>query len=111
MSAMEWFERLAEKRILEAQQEGVFDDLPGSGRPLPPDRFARLHPELRMAARVLANCGYAPEEVDLLRGLAEARQRLRAAVSAEQRERLLREYCQAELQCNMALERHRRLFG
>ncbi|RJQ47733.1 MAG: DUF1992 domain-containing protein [Gaiellales bacterium] len=108
---MEWFERLAEKRILEAQREGAFDDLPGSGRPLPRDRFARLNPELRMAARVLANSGYAPEEVSLLKELAAARQQLGAARTAEERERLIREYSLAELRLNLALERHRRFFG
>lgn len=108
---MDWFERLAEKRIREAQEDGEFEGLPGRGRPLPPDRFARLHPELRIAARVLANSGYVPEEVSLMRDLGAIRERLAAAGTAEERERLIREYTLAELRFNMAMERHRRQFG
>lgn len=108
---MEWFEKLAEKRIREAQEEGAFDNLPGSGRPLPRDRFARLNPELRMAARVLANSGYPPVEVSLLKELAATRQRLGTARTPDERERLIREYSLAELRLNLALERHRRSFG
>jgi DnaJ homologue, subfamily C, member 28, conserved domain len=31
---MEAFERLAEQRILEAMEQGEFDNLPGAGKPL-----------------------------------------------------------------------------
>jgi hypothetical protein len=108
---MDGFERIVERRILQAQEEGVFDNLPGRGKPLPPDPFARLRPELRMAARVLANSGYAPEEVSLLKELGRARQRLGAAETVEEREKLIREYVLAELKFNVAMDRNRRIFG
>jgi len=98
---------LAERRIKQAISEGEFDNLPGAGRPLPPDRFAQLPPEMRMVARVLANSGYSPPEVGLLRELVEARERMAAAAAAE-RARMLREYSEAELRYNLAMERHRR---
>jgi hypothetical protein len=52
---------VAEEKILEAQREGAFDNLPGSGRPLPPDDEADLPPELRMAYKILKNSGYLAE--------------------------------------------------
>jgi hypothetical protein len=107
---MDWVERLAEKRILQAQEEGAFDDLPGRGVPLPPDKFARLHPEFRLVARVLANSGYAPEEVGLLRALNESRKRLDAVDNDDERTGLMREHNRAELKYNIAMERHKRLF-
>lgn len=106
---MEWMQRIAEQRILQAQREGVFDNLQGEGKPLPPDRFASLPTEVRIAARVLANSGYAPVEVDLLRVLNEARQRLRDARTSEERTLRLREYCDAELNYNLAMDRQRRM--
>lgn len=108
---MDWAERLAEQRILEAQREGVFDDLEGKGKPLPPDPFARLPGDIRLAMRVLAMAGHAPQEVGLLRELNEARRRLRVAGTADEKARWLREYCYAELKYNMAMDRHRRVFG
>jgi len=104
---MDSFYILAERRIQQAISEGEFDNLPGTGKPLPPDRFAGLDPEMRMAARVLANSGCAPPEVGLLRELSEARARLTAAAAAE-KVRLLREYSEAELRYNLAMERRRR---
>jgi type II secretory pathway component PulJ len=52
---------IAEEKILEAQREGLFDNLPGSGKPLPPDDDARFPPELRMAYKILKNSGYLAE--------------------------------------------------
>jgi hypothetical protein len=58
---MDWVEKLAEQRIQEAEREGVFDNLTGQGKPLPPDPFFRLPEETRLAARVLTMCGCAPK--------------------------------------------------
>jgi hypothetical protein len=107
---MDWIQIMAERRILEGQREGVFDNLPGRGRALPPDPFACLPPELRMVARVLANSGYAPVEVGLRRELGDARARLESATAME-KARMLREYAEAELRYNLAMDRHRRHFG
>jgi hypothetical protein len=49
---------VAEEKILEAQHEGAFDNLPGSGKPLPLDDEAWLPPEMRMAYKILKNSGY-----------------------------------------------------
>ncbi|MEZ5125102.1 MAG: DUF1992 domain-containing protein [Thermoleophilia bacterium] len=102
---------IAEQRIQEAQAEGVFDRLPFRGQPLPPDRFAHLPPEFRMAARVLVNAGVAPETVGLLRELKDTQRRWNAANTPEEEARIRREYCAAEFRYNMAMERQRRMFG
>ncbi len=99
---------IAERRIEEAQRECAFDDLPLRGRPLPPDKFAHLPPEFRMAARVLANAGLAPEAVGLLRELRETQRRWGAANTPDEEARIRREYIEAEFKYNVAMERHRR---
>jgi hypothetical protein len=53
---------VAERKILEAMAEGQFDNLPGRGRPLPPDEDGFLPEELRLVATILKNSGYAGEE-------------------------------------------------
>jgi len=108
---MEWADRLAEERILQAEREGAFDNLPGEGRPLPPDPFFRLPDEMRLAARVLTMCGCAPQELSLLQDLNEARRRLEGSRTAEERAQRMREYSEAELKYNVAMDRHREMFS
>jgi hypothetical protein len=52
---------IAERRILEAMEAGQFDNLPGAGRPLPPDDLELLPDEVRLAFRMLRSGGYSPE--------------------------------------------------
>jgi hypothetical protein len=46
---------------------GVFDDLPGAGRPLDLDDDALVPEELRLAYRILKNAGYVPAELETLK--------------------------------------------
>lgn len=69
---------LVESRIRDAQERGEFDDLPGAGRPLPPEDLSGVPDDLRVAYRVLKNAGCVPPEVDALRDLDAAILRLTA---------------------------------
>ena len=53
----------AERRIVQAQEEGAFDDLPGRGRPLELEDDSQIPAELRMAYKILKNSGYVPPEI------------------------------------------------
>jgi len=53
----------AERHIRDAQQQGEFDNLPGSGEPLRLDDDANVPPELRAAYRLLKNAGCLPPEL------------------------------------------------
>ncbi len=108
---MDWLKNLAEQRIAAAQRAGELDNLPGAGKPLPPDRFATVSPGMRAAVTILSNSGYVPEEVDLLRELNEAREALKSAATEEERAERMRAFCDAELKYNIALDRHRRIFS
>ncbi|CAO0823431.1 DUF1992 domain-containing protein [Desulfarculales bacterium] len=58
--------KLAEKRIKDAIERGELDNLPGAGRPLELEGDdSCLHPELRMAYKVLKNAGFTPPELDV----------------------------------------------
>ncbi|MDR2350881.1 MAG: DUF1992 domain-containing protein [Deltaproteobacteria bacterium] len=52
---------MAERKIAEAREAGLFDNLDGEGKPLPEDDLANLPREARLAARVLRSAGFAPE--------------------------------------------------
>jgi len=56
---------VAERKILEAIEQGEFDDLPGKGKPLDLSDEPMVPPELRVAYKVLKNAGYLPPELEL----------------------------------------------
>lgn len=87
---MNIFDILAEQRITDALRSGVFDDLPGAGKPLVFDRDPPLSPEQRMVNHILRNAGIAPVEIGLRKEIAALRARLEAADSAH-RDALRRE--------------------
>lgn len=76
---MKGWNSLVEARIAEAQAKGAFDDLPGAGKPLPPDPAMSLPAEERRQVLLQRSLGAAPEEVTLLREIAELRERLAEA--------------------------------
>ncbi len=79
---------LAEQHIAEAAARGEFDNLPGTGAPLPPEDLALVPEELRAAYRILKNSGYVPPEVEALRDLREIEHLLERARDDAERSRL-----------------------
>jgi Domain of unknown function (DUF1992) len=62
---MDFFERIAENRIQEAIEAGVFDDLQGKGQPLRLEDESHIPPELRMAYKILKNADCLPPELEV----------------------------------------------
>ncbi|MEW6659403.1 MAG: DnaJ family domain-containing protein [Thermodesulfobacteriota bacterium] len=62
---MEFFQRIAENRILEAIDSGLFDNLRGRGKPLKFEDDSHIPPELRMAYKILKNADCLPPELHL----------------------------------------------
>ena len=62
---MDFFERIAENRIQEAIEAGLFDDLIGKGQPLHLEDESYIPPELRMAYKILKNADCLPPELEV----------------------------------------------
>jgi len=87
MGYFELIHEVAEKKIQEWIEEGVFDNLEGKGRPLEMEDLSMVPPDLRMAYKILKNSGDLPPElldaqdiltaVDLLAGCADEQERYR----------------------------------
>ena len=81
------FQKIAERRILEAIREGALDDLPGAGQPLELEDDSHVPEDLRVAYKILKNAGFVPKEValrkeivqveDLLAGMEDTRAKYR----------------------------------
>jgi DnaJ homologue, subfamily C, member 28, conserved domain len=65
--AVPLFQRIAEQRILEAQRNGAFDNLPGKGKPLELEDLSWVPEELRIGYHVLKNAHVLPPEAELLK--------------------------------------------
>jgi len=63
--ALSYFARVVEERIREAQREGVFDNLPGKGKPLRLEDQSLIPEDLRMSYHILKNAHVLPPEVEL----------------------------------------------
>ncbi len=61
----EAFNKIAEKKIQEAMDQGQFDDLPGRGQPLQLENDSHLPMDIRMAHKILKNAGCLPQELEL----------------------------------------------
>jgi len=97
---------LAEARLREAIDEGLFRDLPGFGKPLQLADDAGLPEELRGAYALLRSAGCLPEEMEL----SAARVRLRDLIEsvAEGDERALLEARERDLALRYELLMERR---
>jgi hypothetical protein len=67
--AVPLFQRIAEQRILEAQRNGAFDNLPGKGKPLELEDLTWVPEELRIGYHVLKNAHVLPPEAELLKDI------------------------------------------
>ena len=89
---MDVLQRIAEQRIEEAQREGLFEDLPGHGRPLELEDLDRVPEDLRASYLLLKGSGILPEEMQLAKEALRLGDLLRACTDPEQsadlRERL-----------------------
>jgi hypothetical protein len=70
-------ERIAERRIQEAIEAGVFDNLEGAGKPLADIEENPFVPDdMRVAFKVLQNSGYAPDWMTLAQEIEDLKDQL-----------------------------------
>ena len=84
-------ETISERRIRDAQDEGLFSNLPGQGKPLNLDDDRGIPEDLRLTFKVLKNAGCLPVEMELHRQIYNLRQMLIAAIDESKRKELGRE--------------------
>ena len=88
---MEYLHRLVEEKIQKAQDEGVFVNLPGKGKPLNLEDDRSVPEDLRLTFKVLKNAQCVPIEMELRKEVFSLRQLVTAATGLEDRRKLRRE--------------------
>ena len=102
---MGFFDRLVEERIREAQSDGIFDNLPGKGRPLNLDDDNGVPEDLRLTYKVLKNSNCLPIEMELRKEFFNLRKLLNAAIDEPTRRELRRELNMIALNLNLRTRR------
>ena len=88
---MEYLHRLVEERIQKAQEDGLFDNLPGKGKPLNLDDDSSIPDDLRLTFKVLKNAHCLPIEMELRKEIFNLQQLLTDAIDSESRRERRRE--------------------
>ena len=88
---MEFFDKIVEERIQQAQEDGVFDNLPGKGKPLELEDDSFVPEDLRLTYKILKNSNCLPAEVELRKQIFNFRELLNAAIDEQTRRELRRE--------------------
>ena len=100
------FALIAERRILEAQQQGLFDDLALKGQPIAREDLSSIPEELRMAYKILKNAGYLPPELELQREIVSLRELLDCCHDVEERKILRKRLTEKQLHYQVLAEKH-----
>ena len=99
---MNW--HMMEDLIKKAQRDGQFDNLPGAGKPLPPDEFAHYPEDIRMVMRILKNSGHDDEAQFVKEEMSELQNQMKKATQREKTE-LEQQYNQRLTQLNRMLSK------
>ena len=83
------FQKIIEARIRKAQKEGEFENLPGSGKPLPMDE-PNVPEELRLAYKILKNAECLPPEIELKKEITQIEEVLAGMPDTVEKYRILK---------------------
>ena len=84
------FEKIVEERILTAQKRGEFENLPGSGKPLPVEDNRLISEELRLAYKILKNADCLPVEIELKKEIKQTQDLLAGMQETSEKYRILK---------------------
>jgi len=102
------FSRIAEQRIREAMAQGLFENLPGAGKPLNLEDYFKAPEDLRMAYSILKNANCPPAEVELLNEVARLERAVEETADAATKQTLQRTLAERKTQLAVVLEHRSR---
>ena len=106
---MRGYQRIAERQIEEALEDGKLNGLPGEGKPLPlhiTQPF--LDPVEAAGYHMMAKSGALPEELRLRKALSTARAAFAASCDEDEKHRLMAEIADLELRHHLIREKRTR---
>jgi hypothetical protein len=96
---------LVEERIRNARDDGAFENIPGSGKPLRLSDDSGVPEDLRMAYKILKNAGMIPPEMELRKELLNLQDLIDQCQDRQQRDHYRARLALKQLEFDMTLER------
>jgi hypothetical protein len=100
------FAKIIESRIKKAQENGAFEDLPGSGQPLDLRDDRHIPEDLRLAHKVLKNADCLPPEVHLRKEIRATEDLLTGMTDTARKHRTIKKLNFLILKLNAARDTH-----
>ncbi len=98
---MSIFQKIVEKRIKRAKEEGVFDDLPGYGEPLSIEDDSHIPEDLRLVHKILKNADCLPPELQLRKEIRQMEDMLEGIPDEKEKYRQIKRINYKIMQLNM----------
>ncbi|MFQ5641761.1 MAG: DUF1992 domain-containing protein [bacterium] len=103
---MQIFEKIAESKIKEAIAKGELDNLPGKGKPLDLSDYFRTPAQFRIIYDLLKKAGFLPQEVQLIKQIAELKEKRKSCKDEEEIKRVDKEISEKTTELNIRKERY-----
>lgn len=97
----EAFNKIAEKKILEAMDNGEFDDLPGKGKPIRLEDDRHIPADIRLAHKILKNADCLPPELELRKEIFTVEELLAGEKDAKEKYRQIKRLNYLVMKLNM----------
>lgn len=94
--------------IKAAMARGEFDNLEGAGKPLDLSAYFNTPEDVRMGYSVLKSNNFVPEEVEMLKEIADLKDEIKNCQDDEERADLTKQLHQKQLAVTIALEEYKR---
>lgn len=98
---MSIFQKIVEKRIKRAKEEGFFDDLPGRGEPLSIEDDSHIPEDLRLVHKILKNADCLPPELELRKEIRKMEDMLEGIPDEKEKYRQIKRINYKIMQLNM----------
>lgn len=95
------FEKIVERKIKEAQKDGAFDDLPGTGHPVDLQDDSNVPEDLRLAYKILKNADCLPPEIQLRKEIRQMEDLLESIPDEKEKYRQIKRINFKIMQLNM----------
>jgi len=95
------FQKIVEKRIREAQENGEFDNLPGRGEPMNLEDDSHIPEELRLTYKILKNANCLPPELQLRKEIRQMEDMLDQIPDEKEKYRQMKKINYKIMQLNM----------
>ncbi|SPF49656.1 conserved hypothetical protein [Syntrophobacter sp. SbD1] len=98
----EAFDKIAEKKIREAMDDGEFDNLPGKGKPLCLEDDRHLPQDIRLAHKILKNADCLPPELEIRKEILTVEQLLDGVRDTKEKYRQIKKLNYLIMKLNMS---------